>query len=169
MEKQARAQMLALGRVLGLYGVRGWVKIFSETEPLENILTYQPWYLGASCTPRRLAGGRRQGKGLVVRLEHCEDRDQAAALVGQEIAVRRDQLPPVRADEFYWADLEGMSVETSDGVALGRVDYLFATAANDVLVVRGDRERLLPFVWDQVVRDVDLELGRIRVDWDPDF
>ena len=77
--------------------------------------------------------------------------------------------PSARADEFYWADLEGLSVETLDGTALGRVERLFSTAANDVLVVKGERERLLPFVWDQVVQDVDLELGRIRVDWDPEF
>jgi 16S rRNA processing protein RimM len=161
--------MLVLGRVSGLYGVRGWVKVFSETEPRDNILSYEPWYLGAAHRPRRLAEGRLHGKGLVVRLEGCENRDQAAALVGQEIAVRRDQLPPPEIDEIYWFDLEGLTVETLDGVSLGRVDHVFATAGNDVLVVKGDRERLLPFVWDQVVRDVDLELGRIRVDWDLDF
>jgi len=158
-----------MGRVSGLYGVRGWVKIFSETEPREKILTYQPWYLGEARVPRRLAEGRRHGKGLVIRIEGCEDRDRAAALVGQEIAIPRDQLPPAGADEFYWADLEGLSVETLDGISLGRVSRLFATAGNDVLVVKGDRERLLPFIWRQVVKDVDLEIGRIRVDWDPDF
>jgi len=161
--------MLVLGRISGLYGVRGWVKVFSETEPRDNILTYEPWYLGAEHSPHRLAEGRPHGKGLVVRLEGCENRDQAAALVGQEIAVRRDQLPPPEIDEIYWFDLEGLTVETLDGISLGRVDHVFATAGNDVLVVKGDQERLLPFLWDQVVMDVDLELGRIRVDWDLDF
>jgi len=162
--------MLVLGHISGLYGVRGWVKVFSDTEPRENILSYRPWYLGASREPRELAAGRRQGKGLVARLEGCDDRDQAAVLVGQEIAVRRDQLPPAQADEFYWADLEGLSVVTMDGTSLGRVSHLFATAANDVLVVKGNqRERLLPFVWPQVVKDVDFGMERIQVDWDPDF
>lgn len=161
--------MLVLGRICGVHGVRGWVKIFSETEPRDNILTYSPWYLGASRTPRKVATGRLQGKGLVARIEGCEDRDRAADLVGQEIAVRRDQLPPPRAGEFYWADLEGLNVETLDGTLLGQVDRLFATAANDVLVVTGERERLLPFVWEQVVKDVDFDIGRIRVDWDPEF
>jgi 16S rRNA processing protein RimM len=161
--------MLVMGRISGLHGVRGWVKVSSDTEPRENILTYTPWYLGAAHRAHRLAEGRPHGKGLIVRLEGCEDRDRAAALVGQAIAVRRDQLPPPGADELYWADLEGMSVETLDGVPLGRVDHLFATAANDVLVVKGDRERLLPFLWEQVVRDVDFDLSRIRVDWDPGF
>jgi 16S rRNA processing protein RimM len=161
--------MLVLGHVAGIYGVRGWVKVFSETERREDILSYRPWYLGVERTPCRVAEGKRHGKGLVARLEGCEDRDLAAALVGQEIAVRRDQLPPHQADELYWADIEGLTVETLDGIPLGKVDHVFATAANDVLVVAGERERLLPFLWDRVVRDVDLERGRIRVDWDPDF
>ena len=169
MEPRTGSRMLVVGRISGLYGVRGWVKVFSETEPRDNILTYQPWYLGESRGPRRLAEGKCHGKGLIARLEGCDDRDQVAALVGQEVAVRRDQLPPPDAGELYWADLEGLRVETIGGVNLGRVDRLFSTAANDVLVVTGDRERLLPFVWDQIVKDVDLGLGRIRVDWDPEF
>ncbi|MCB2262643.1 MAG: ribosome maturation factor RimM [Candidatus Thiosymbion ectosymbiont of Robbea hypermnestra] len=161
--------MLVIGRISGLYGVRGWVKVFSETEPRDKILTYRPWYLGTARAPRGLVAGRPQGKGLVARLEGCEDRDQAAALVGLEIRIRRSQLPPLQAGEFYWADLIGLCVETLDGVSLGRVERLLATAANDVLVVKGDRERLLPFVWDQVVTDVALDSGRMRVDWDPEF
>lgn len=161
--------MLVLGRISGTYGVRGWVKIFSETEPRENILSYSPWYLGQSHLPRKVAEGRRHGKGLVVRIEGCVDRDQAAALNGLEIAVRREQLPPPSPGEFYWADLEGLAVETVDGTRLGTVDHLFATAANDVVVVKGERERLLPFIWDVVVKDVDFERGLMRVDWDPEF
>jgi len=105
----------------------------------------------------------------VARIEGCDDRDQAAALVDQEIAVTRERLPPTRSDEFYWVDLEGLAVETLDGVRLGLVSHLFATGSNDVLVVVGERERLLPFVWDEVIRSVDLEQRLIRVDWDPDF
>lgn len=158
-----------VGRISGLYGVRGWVKVFSETEPRANILTYHPWYLGAGHRPWGLAEGRPHSKGLVARLAGCEDRDQAAAVVGLEIRIRRDQLPGPGADEFYWADLVGLSVETLEGKPLGRVGRVFATAANDVLVVDGERERLLPFLWDRVIKDVDLGLGRIRVDWDPEF
>jgi 16S rRNA processing protein RimM len=86
-----------------------------------------------------------------------------------EIAVRRDQLPPATADEFYWTDLEGLRVETESGETLGLVHHLFSTGANDVLVVRGSRERLVPFLWGTVVDDVDFEQGLIRVRWDPDF
>jgi 16S rRNA processing protein RimM len=113
--------------------------------------------------------GKRHGKGIVVSLRGCDDRDRAATLVGQDIAVVRDQLPPASHDEPYWVDLEGLSVETTEGVALGLIDHLFATGANDVVVVKGDRERLLPFIWGDVVKDVDFEQRRMLVDWDPSF
>jgi 16S rRNA processing protein RimM len=164
-----RRRRLILGRIAGVYGVRGWVKVFSETDPIENILDYSPWYLGAADEPRAVAEGKRHGKGLIARVEGCHDRDQAAALVGMEIAVDRDRLPPPDADELYWADLEGLAVETMGGTPLGSVERLFSTPGNDVLVVAGDRERLIPFLWDQVIKDVDLASGVIRVDWDPDF
>ena len=166
---QLPPRMLVLGRITGLFGVQGWVKIFSETEPRENILTYSPWYLGAARLGREPVEGRRQGKGLISRLKGCDDRDRAFELVGLEIAVRRDQLPPASSDEFYWADLEGLRVETLAGEPLGRIDHLFATAANDVMVVQGARERLIPFLWEIVVKDVDFDRGLMRVDWDPDF
>jgi 16S rRNA processing protein RimM len=116
-----------------------------------------------------VAEGRIHGKGLVARVAGCDDRDQAAALVGLEIAVTRDRLPPPKADEFYWIDLEGLEVRTLEGTSLGVVDHLFSTGVNDVLAVVGERERLLPFAWDSVVRSVDFERRLIEVDWDPDF
>jgi 16S rRNA processing protein RimM len=160
---------VVLGRIVGVYGVRGWVKIFSETEPREAILDYSPWLLGPTHEPRRVVEGRRHGKGVVARLTGCDDRDQAAVLVDQEIAVERGQLPPPAPDELYWADLEGLQVIGPDGVPLGVVDHLFSTGANDVLVVIGERERLIPFAWGEVIKSVDLADGRIEVDWDPDF
>jgi len=165
---------VVLGRIVGVYGLRGWVKIRSETEPREGILHYSPWLIGDSGSERAVSDGRRQGKGIVARLAGCDDRDQAMALVDQEIAVTRDRLAPPTAEEFYWIDLEGLEVWANPEagaapVKLGVVDHLFATGANDVLVVKGDRERLLPFIWDQVVRSVDFGSGRIEVDWDPDF
>lgn len=158
---------IRLGHISGVYGVRGWVRVFSETDPLDNLLGYSPWRIAGET--RALIDGRRHGKGLIARLEGCDDRDAAATLIGEPITVLREQLPPPAADEFYWADLEGLEVETSEGTRLGVVRRLMATGANDVLVVAGERERLLPFVWDDVVLGVDFDTGRIRVRWDPDF
>ena len=166
---QIRPRMVVVGRIGGVYGVRGWVHVHSETQPIENILRYRPWYLGERTQGLEPLEGRRHGKGLVARLAGCVGREQAAPLVGSAIAVPRDQLPPPKADEFYWVDLEGLAVETVEGRDLGRVDHLFATGANDVVCVKGERERLIPFVWGDVIRDVDFDLGRVLVDWDPDF
>lgn len=170
-QDQARSDLVVMGRISGLYGVRGWVKVHSETEPRENIVQYSPWYLRLQDGWREvpLAAGRRHGKGVVAQLAGYDNRDAAAALVGTEVAVRRDQLPPPAAGEYYWADLIGLRVATVDGTDLGIVDHLMETGANDVLVVRGERERLIPFLPDDVVVEVDLEGGCMRVDWDPDF
>ena len=168
VERDTQAR-IPLGRISGVYGVKGWVKIFSETDPREGILRYSPWLIGPEARLFRVAEGKSHGKGVIARLEGCEDREQAASFVGQEIAIRRSQLPPPRPDEFYWFDLEGLMVVTEQSVDLGRVSHLFSTGANDVLVIQGERERLVPFVWGDVVKDVDFERGRIQIDWDPDF
>lgn len=162
---------VVLGRVSGLFGVCGWVKVYSHTEPRENIATYRRWYLqrDGDWQPVRVEQGRRHGKGVVVKLAGVEDRDQAAALIGCDIAIERDQLPPLPPGEYYWTDLEGLRVVTLEGTELGRVSHLFATGANDVMVVKNDRERMLPFVQPDVIRRVDLEQGLIEVDWDPEF
>lgn len=169
MTRSPADKHVVLGRISGVFGVRGWVKVFSETEPRDGILRYSPWLIGDSDQPRRVLEGRLHGKGVVARLEGCDDRDQAALLVEREIAVPRERLAPPSPDEFYWIDLEGLEVVTLGGERLGTVSHLFSTGVNDVLVVIGERERLLPFVWDDVVRSVDFEQGRIQVDWDPTF
>jgi 16S rRNA processing protein RimM len=163
---------LLLGRIVGLFGVDGCVKVESYTEPRTRIFKYRPWLLRSAAGDRELEGakGRAQGKGIVASLPGVADRDAAAALVGTEIWITRSALPKPKPGEYYWADLEGLDVVTSDGRPLGTVSHLFATGANDVLVVRdGDRERMIPFVPGQFVQAVDLDVRRLTVDWDPDF
>jgi len=164
-------KMVALGRISGVFGVHGWVKVFSHTSPRSNILEYSPWYLGSGrhWDAVEVLDGQSHGKGVIARLAGCTDRDQAAALIGREIAVQREQLPDPEVGDYYWADLEELRVQTTGGLDLGRVDHLFETGANDVLVVQGERERLIPYIWGDVVRSVDLEAGLLVVDWDPDF
>jgi 16S rRNA processing protein RimM len=169
----AAGRRVLVGRIVGLYGVQGWLKIESWTEPRTRIFDYQPWLLTAAPgVESEVSGvkGRPQGKGLICFLPGVDDRDKAAALVGQDIHVAREQLPPPGKDEYYWVDLEGLEVVTTEGVSLGRVSHLFATGANDVVVVRdGTRERLVPFIQGTYVRSVDLSGGRMVVDWDPEF
>jgi 16S rRNA processing protein RimM len=155
-----------------VYGVQGWVKLESWTEPRMRIFDYQPWRLTAPGIDREVRNveGRQQGKGIVARLPGIDDREGAAALTGTEITVARELLPAPSPGEYYWTDLEGLEVVTINDVPLGRVSHLFATGANDVMVVRSaDKERLIPFVQGSYVRSVDIPTGRMVVDWDPEF
>lgn len=161
-----------LGRVAGVFGVRGWVKVYSFARPRENILAYSPWRLelpDGTVRNCRVKAGRVHGKGLVALLDGVEDADAAQVLVGATIRVDRAQLGEAGDGSWYWTDLEGLRVLTLAGTELGRVEALMETGANDVLVVQGDRRRLIPFVNGQVVRQVDLAAGTLTVDWDPDF
>lgn len=160
-----------MGRVLAPYGVRGWLKVRPETEQPQSLLSYRTWRLSAEGEWRdyRLAEGRVHGaSGLVARLEGIDDRDQAARLQGAQIAVPRSALPPAPEGEYYWADLIGLDVVNCEGIELGVVDEVFATGANDVLVVRGERERLIPFV-QSVVIEVDLRASRLKLDWGAEY
>ena len=160
---------IALGYISAVHGIKGWVKVSSWTRPMEAILQYQPWLLGEDRKPVTIVDGRKQGKGIAALLPGFEDREQAVSLVGLQIFVGRDQLPETDEDEYYWSDLEGLEVKTTNGELLGRVERLMETGANDVLVIRGNREHLVPFIQGQYVTRVDLEDGTIEVDWDPEF
>ena len=162
---------LVMGRIARPYGVKGWLHIATYTARPENLLEYLPWYVHRQgrWQATELVAGRCHGKGLVVQLAGCTDRDAADALKGAEIGVYRDQLPASGNDEYYWSDLVGLQVITKDNRVLGVVDHLIETGANDVLVVKGEQEFLVPFIQGQVVETVNLEAREIRVDWDPDY
>ncbi|WP_207063650.1 ribosome maturation factor RimM [Motiliproteus sp. SC1-56] len=170
-------RLVTLGKVTSVYGVRGWVKIYSHTEPMDNILSYSPWQikLEGRWQAVEVEQGKRHGKGLVAKLAGSEDREQARRYCGAEIAVERSRLPGLAPGEFYWHQLEKLNVVTESGEKLGRVDHLIPTGSNDVLVVKGNaesvdrRERLIPYLPEQVVKEINLETGTIRVDWDPEF
>lgn len=163
-------QPVILGRISGLFGVRGWVKVYSYTDPREAVLNYGRWLLSGKNGWREatVAEGKRHGKTVIVRIEGYDERDAAAGLIGTEIGVPRDELPETGDDQYYWSDLEGLRVVDREGAVLGKVDYLLETGANDVMVVKGEQERLIPFVIDKVVLGVDLAKGEISVDWEWD-
>ncbi|MCB1748187.1 MAG: ribosome maturation factor RimM [Gammaproteobacteria bacterium] len=164
--------LVVVGRVGGVFGTRGWLRIQSYTRPLENILDYAPWSLRVDGEWRRfeLADVRRHHRGLIVALHGVVDRDQAAALVHADIAVTRAQLGDAGPAAWFWADLIGLAVTNLGGVPLGRVRGLYDTAAHDVLQITDadGRERLIPFVRDVYVVDVDVAGGTLTVDWHPD-
>ncbi|MCI0733318.1 MAG: ribosome maturation factor RimM [Methylococcaceae bacterium] len=155
----------------GVFGIKGWIKVYSFTEPTDNILRYGSWLLGANDQPERflVEDGGWHGKTIVAKLRGIDTRDAAAKVVGCGIFVERAELPELPENEFYWADLVGLHVFNEDGVCFGVVDSLMETGANDVLLVRGDRERLIPFVHKQIVKSVDIKNRRLVVVWDSDF
>ena len=170
-------QWVPLGKLNGLFGVKGWVKIFSNTQPRENILNYSPWFLkrDGQWQEFKVLAGKPHGKGVVAHLSGCTDRDIAAKLIGSEIAIKHEQLPKAEDDEYYWSDLIGLVVNNLESIELGKVTSMLETGANDVLVVRGlgedgkKRERLIPFVTGEFVQEVNLEQGFMTVDWDAEF
>jgi len=163
---------LLMGRVHGAFGLRGEVKIESFTEPEMALLGYQPWILRDQLGHERSISGARArvgNKGLVATLPGVADRTAAETLRGSDIFIPRSTLPQPSPGEFYWADLEGLHVHTVTGVDLGTVAQILPTGANAVLVVTGERERMIPFVRPKTVISIDLESGKILVDWDPEF
>jgi 16S rRNA processing protein RimM len=170
IQKADRDDKLIVGRFGAPFGVKGWIKVNSFTDPISNILEYDPWYLHTRSGYKAvtLEDGHIHGKTIVVKLPQCNDRDIAKTFTHVTIAIDRNQLPELKAGEFYWDDLIGLEVFNQDNVNFGIVKELLATGANDVLVVTGDRERLIPYI-KQVILQVDLKNKKIVVNWDKDF
>lgn len=168
--------LLVIGKIVSVHGVRGDVKVYSFTDPIDNLLDYRNWTLrrGGEIKQVELVKGRLQGKILVATLKGLSDREVARTYADFEICIPRSELPPLTGDEYYWYQLQGLKVINQLGQVLGRVDHLLETGANDVLVVKpcegslDDRERLLPYT-DHCVLKVDLEAGEMQVEWDADF
>jgi len=161
---------LVIGRIGSPYGVQGWLKVTSYTDPPENILSYQPWYINFKGQWQELPVNQTQlrHKDILIQIDGYADRDQARIFTGIEIVIERNQLPSLSEDEYYWADLEGLTVITIQGQILGTVSELFSTGSNDVLVVKGEKKRLIPYLTDVILK-VDLINKTIQVDWDPEF
>ncbi|HEX5961055.1 MAG TPA: ribosome maturation factor RimM [Rhodanobacteraceae bacterium] len=162
-----------LGRIVGVHGVRGGLKLESFTEPRLAIFDYKPWLLerdGGRFEEIAEVQGHARGKGIVATLPDVVDRETASALVGVRVWIPRGALPDLPPGEYYQADLEGLRVVNTAGDDLGRVSHLFDNGAHDVLMTRDEagRERLIPYVMDVYVKSVDLDAGRITVDWHKD-
>jgi len=175
-----------MGKITSVYGVKGWVKVVSYTQEKENICKYKNWILDNSGKKHtvKVLHCKSHGNGLVAQIEGCNDRELAKQYCGSMVTIPQSDLPNLGNGEYYWHQLEGMKVMVvavekteagSDAVLLGKVSHLIETGSNDVLVVKkckdslDGKERLIPYLPDQVVKSVDLEKGLIEVDWDPDF
>lgn len=182
------ADRIAVGQLVGVFGIKGWLKVKSNTEPAENIINYKPWFLKTQHGLKEIEIDEYafRPQGLMIHIKGCDDRDEAAALGKAVIEVNKSLLPELDEQEYYWHQLVGLEVftefsgdslesDTAKSQCLGRVKSLLETGANDVLVVEAssdsidERERLVPYVPGEFILAVDLEAGIIRVDWDPEF
>ncbi len=169
--------LVTIGRIGRLYGIKGWVKLISYTDPQDNILDYQHLLarIGGEWKPFEMDDCKVHGKGLIAHFAGYDDPDESKSLAGVELAVTRDQLPALDPDDFYWHELIGMRVDTLAGQWLGNVAKLLETGANDVLVVKpckgsiDGRERLIPYLPQRVVHRVSRDEKCIVVDWEPDY
>ena len=185
MGDRATKELLTVGKLTACYGVKGWLKVHSYTDPEENFLQYGGWMVQrrGGAEPIEIDAGKRHGKGLIVHIKGVDDRSAAEAYHGLEVAVQAESLPVLDEGDYYWRQLEGLEVwcrvegiegggsDDVEAVLLGTVDYLIETGANDVLVVKASedsidqQERLIPYLPGDVVTRVDLEAARIEVDW----
>ena len=171
MKIEEAQSLVELGKVNGVFGIQGWVKVFSYTSPRIQITDYRRWLVRHNGQDQeyRVLRGREQGKAIVAQLEGIDTRNASEALVGATIFVYSHQLVQLGEGEYYWSQLIGLNVLNEQGVDLGNLEWLFETGNNDVMVVQGDKERFIPYIRDNFVKKVDLESGTILVDWDPDF
>lgn len=171
MKPAQNNDLLLVGKLGAAYGIKGWLHIHSFTDPIDNLFEYSPWFIkrNNAWVEIEFDDAKVHNQGTVAHIKGCDDRTSAQRLTGAEIAVPRDILPQSDNDAFYFKDLEGLTVITKQGVNLGNVDHLFETGANDVMVVKGDKRRLIPFLMQQTVLDVNLTSKQITVDWDPEF
>lgn len=166
---KADTEYVVVGRIGSTYGVQGWLKIFSFTNVMKDILNYTPWYLenGNEWKRIQINSGREHGKSLVAHLSGYDTPEQARALTGKKIAVKRSQLPVLPKDQYYWNDLQGLIVIDQHGKELGKIVYLLETGSNDVLVIEHQgKEYAIPYLPGKVVMNIDLAHQTMRVDWD---
>lgn len=165
-----------LGKLVGVWGVKGWVKLHSYTRNRADISQYKTWYLqkprsNDAPMPIKVLNCREQGQGMVAQFDDVNDRDVAAAMSGQTIFVKQSDLPELPAGEFYWQQLIGLSV-SSEQSPIGKIQSIMETGANDVLVcksiVEGKADVLIPYI-DDIVLSVDLDAGTMMVDWDASY
>ncbi|MFV0679196.1 ribosome maturation factor RimM [Ottowia sp.] len=186
------ADAVEVGRVLGAWGIKGWIKVLPYSASAEALFSSKRWFLlppergfqriGTQCSADaafegavrlKISQAREHADTVVAGIQDISDRDAAEALKGARILVPRSSFPTLEADEYYWVDLIGLNVVNREGQTLGQVIDLMATGPQQVLVIgyqEADqpRERLIPFV-DAYVDSVDLQQRRITVDWQMDY
>jgi len=161
-------EYVIIGKIGSTYGVKGWVKVFSYTADITDILEFNPLYIEslAGWDVIKLQDGRAHGKVMVLKIPGYESPEKARVLTGKHFAVKKSQLPKLEENKYYWRDLEGLTVINQKGEILGTVSYLMETGSNDVLVVKGEKEHAIPYLPGSVIIKIDLDKKEMHVDWE---
>ncbi|MES2218819.1 MAG: ribosome maturation factor RimM [Pseudomonadota bacterium] len=160
---------IVIGKVGTTYGVQGWLKIVSYTESTADIIQYDPWYLEDKRTWQQIkvSVARPHGKGIIAKLSGYDSPEAARTLTGKKIGIKREQLNTLAQHEYYWAQLEGLTVIDQHGAVLGKIIYIIETGSNDVLVVKGDgKEFAIPYRLGETIINIDLAEQVMKVNWD---
>ena len=163
------AEKIIIGKVNGFHGVKGFIKVFSETRPREGILQYPRFFIksGNDWKILEVEFGQKHSKHILLKFVGYDSRDAVEPLLGIELYIHREDMPEPAEDEVYWVDLYGLKVINQDGVELGVIDDIFETGANDVMAVKnGKEEILIPYSLEYIIMEINLEEGYIQVDWD---
>jgi 16S rRNA processing protein RimM len=184
--KSDPTHLILVGRIGSPFGIKGWVKIHSFTDPLTQLFSYHPMKLVRGTLEESIAFSdyKLQNKTLIAKWDTCQDPETARLYANGDLFIERSQLAKLPPGEYYWAELIDLEVITKEGVQLGRITELFSTGANDVVVVEETvnnalndpsppsdsrpKKRLLPYI-PQVILTIDLKNKLMTVDWDPDF
>lgn len=166
-EAASKNDLIIAGKIGAPHGVKGWVRVFSYTDPIDNLLRYQPWQieLGTKRQAVKITHQQIHGEVILVGFDGITDRDAAAKLTHAAILIAQDDLPTLAPGEYYWRDLEGLEVKNLAGFVFGRITRMMSTGANDVMFIKGEKEYCLPYVSEVVVKKVDLTSKQMLVDW----
>ena len=158
-----------LGKITGVHGIKGWLKIQSFSSPPENILNYPSWIINnqGEEDSYSIERGRKHHNKIIVKIEKIDDRTTAESLINSKILILRSDLPKLSNENYYWSDLEGLSVLNSEEKVIGKIESLIETGANDVMVIitLKDERILIPFVMHEIIKEVNVELSYIKIDW----
>ncbi|MDG2396017.1 ribosome maturation factor RimM [Candidatus Thioglobus sp.] len=170
MSQNSDNKRLLIGQINGLFGVQGWVKVFSYAHPRKNILTYKPWHvkIDNEWTTIDVLNGRVQAKTIVANIKGVNDREQAREYIGLDVYIETSQLPKLAKGQYYWNQLIGLKVINTNDVILGEVSSMVATGSNDVMVVKGKKEHWVPYIEPFLIK-VNIDSQEIHVDWDENF
>jgi 16S rRNA processing protein RimM len=174
------SKKIIIGAIGDAYGIKGWSHLISFADPHSNIFNYPHWQIQIDrqdqdrFTPLKIESHKPHGNGFVVKIENCNDRDQALLFKGKSIAVERTELPATKKGVYYWSDLVGLTVINTKNQSFGVIDHLFDTGSNDVIVTVietkidkhiAKQNIYIPYL-KSVVKEIDLDKKMMLVEWD---